>query len=140
MIELSFPLSGTPLPYDHGYLLYRAVAASCRGWAKPAQIDLAIVPIQGSPHGGFLHLTSLPTRVSAERRDTEKLLAADRPSPRHRRGNAPAGAATEFRLRPVPGLASPFVVAEHHRHSDAVLELAEAEFRALDIRRSRPCA
>ncbi|GEM_PF-1061583 len=135
MIELSFPVGGTPLPYDHGYLMYRAVAGVVPWVGEPAQIDLAIVPIQGSPHGGFLHLTMfsrLAFRLNAEDAEkllplTDRLLVIDAATLR-------LGQPTEFRLRPVPGLASPFVVAEHHRHSDAVLEWLKAEFRALDIK------
>ena len=135
MIELSFPLGGTPLLYDHGYLLYRAVAAIVPWVGEPAQIDLAIVPIQGSPHGGFLHLTSvsrLAFRLNAD--DVEKLLPLSDQSLVIEAAALKPGRPTESRLRPVPGLTSPFVVAEHHRHSDEVLEWLKAEFRALDIR------
>ena len=135
MIELSFPLGGTPLPYDHGYLMYRAVAGIVPWVGEPAQIDLAIVPIQGSPHGGFIHLTSvsrLAFRLNADDVEkllplTDRLLVIDAATLR-------LGKPTEFRLRPVPGLASPFVVAEHCRYSDDALEWLKAEFRALDIR------
>ena len=135
MIELSFPLSGTPLPYDHGYRMYRTVVGIVPWFGEPAQTDLAIVPIQGSPHGGFLHLTSvsrLAFRINAEDVEkllplTDRLLVIDAATIR-------LGQPTEFRLRPVPGLASPFLVAEHCRHSDEVLEWLKGEFRGLDIR------
>ena len=135
MIELSFPLRGTPLPYDHGYLMCRAVAGIVPWVAEPAQTDLAIVPIHGSPHGGFLHLTSvsrLAFRLNAD--DVEKLLPLSDQSLVIEAAALKLGRPTESRLRPVPGLASPFVAAEHHRHSDEVLEWLKAEFRALDIR------
>jgi len=118
IVELSFPLRGTPLPYDHGYLTYRAVAGIVPWVAEPPQIDLAMVPIQGSAHGGFLHLTSvsrLAFRLNAD--DVEKLLPL-----------------SDRRLRPVPGLASPFVVAEHYRYSDEVLKWLKGKFLTLDIR------
>ena len=135
MIELSFPLGGTPLPYDHGYLLYRALARVVPWLGEPAQMELAIVPIQGSAHGGFIHLTRV-SRLAFRLNDgdaekllplAEQVLAIDAATLR-------LGQPTEYRLRPVPGLASPFVAAEHHRHSDEVLEWLKAEFRALDIR------
>jgi len=134
-IELSFRLRGTPLPYDHGYPMYRAVAAIVPWVAEPAQIDLAIVPIQGSPHGGFLHLTSisrLAFRLQAE--DAEKLLPLSDQSLVVEAAVLRVGRPTEYRLRPVPGLSSPFVVAEHCRYSDEVLAWLKAEFLALDIR------
>jgi CRISPR-associated protein Cas6 len=133
--ELSFPLRGTPLPYDHGYLMYRSVATIVPWVAEPAQIDLAIVPIQGSPHGGFLHLTSvsrLAFRLNAD--DVEKLLPLSDQTLIIEAATLRLGRPTEFRLRPVPGLASPFVVAEHHRYGDEVLEWLKAQFLTLDIR------
>ena len=135
MIELSFPLRGTPLPYDHGYLLYRALARVVPWLAEPAQIDLAIVPIQGSPHGGFLHLTSvsrLAFRLNAD--DAERLLPLSDRTLAVEAATLKLGRPTEYRLRPVPGLASPFLVAEHCRYSDEVLEWLKAEFLTLDIR------
>jgi CRISPR-associated protein Cas6 len=135
IIELSFPLGGTPLPYDHGYLMYRAVARIVPWVVEPAQLDMAIVPIQGSPHGGFVHLTRT-SRLAFRLNDgdvekllplSDRLLVIDAATLR-------LGRPTEFRLRPVPGLASPFVAAEHVRHSDEVLEWLKAEFLALDIR------
>jgi CRISPR-associated protein Cas6 len=135
IIELSFPLGGTPLPYDHGYLMYRAVAGIVPWVGEPAQIDLAIVPIQGSPHGGFLHLTSvsrLAFRLNAD--DVEKLLPLTDQLLIIDAATLRLGQPTEFRLRPVPGLASPFVVAEHCRYSDEVLERLKAEFLTLDVR------
>lgn len=135
IVELSFPLRGTPLPYDHGYLLYGAVAGIVPWVAEPAQIDLTIVPIQGSPHGGFLHLTSvsrLAFRLNAG--DVERLLPLSDRTFVVEAATLTLGLPTESRLRPVPGLASPFVVAEHHRYSDEVLEWLKAEFLTLDIR------
>jgi len=135
MIELSFRLRGTPLPYDHGYPMYRAVAGIVPWVAEPAQIDLAIVPIQGSPHGGFLHLTSvsrLAFRLNAD--DVEKLLPLTDQLLVIDAATLRLGQPTESRLRPVPGLASPFVVAEHYRYSDEVLEWLKAEFLTLDIK------
>ena len=135
IIELSFRLRGTPLPYDHGYPIYRAVAGIVPWVAEPAQTDLAIVPIQGSPHGGFLHLTSvsrLAFRLNAD--DIEKLMPLSDQSLVVEAAVLRVGRPTEYRLRPVPGLASPFVVAEHCRHSDEVLEWLKAEFLTLDIR------
>ncbi len=135
MIELSFPLGGTPLPYDHGHLLYRALARVVPWLGEPAQMELAIVPIQGSPHGGFIHLTRF-SRLAFRLNDSdaekllplaERVLAIDAATLR-------LGRPTEFRLRPVPGLASPFVAAEHHRHSDEVMEWLKTEFLTLDIR------
>jgi CRISPR-associated protein Cas6 len=135
VVELIFPLRGTPLPYDHGYLMYRAVAGIVPWVGEPAQIDLAIVPIQGSPHGGFLHLTSvsrLAFRLNAD--DAEKLMPLSDQSLVVEAATIRLGQPTEYRLRPVPGLASPFVEAERYRHSDEVLEWLKAEFRALDIK------
>jgi CRISPR-associated protein Cas6 len=135
MIELNFPLGGTPLPFDHGYPLYRAVAGIVPWVGEPAQIDLAIVPIRGSPHGGFLHLTStsrLAFRLSAE--DVEKLLPLTGRILAVDAATLKLGKPTDSRLRPVPGLASPFTVVEPCRHSDEVLERLKAEFIALDIR------
>ena len=135
IIELSFRLRGTPLPYDHGYPLYRAVAGLVPWLGEPAQIDLAIVPIHGSPHGGFLHLTAasrLAFRLNAD--DVEKLRPLSDQSLIVDAAVLRLGQPTEYQLRPVPGLASPFVAAEHIRHSDEVLEWLKAEFRALDIR------
>jgi CRISPR-associated protein Cas6 len=135
IVELSFRLRGTPLPYDHGYPMYRAVAGIVPWVGEPAQIDLAIVPIQGSAHGGFLHLTSashLAFRLNAD--DAEKLLPLSDQSLVVEAATLRVGRPTEFRLRPVPGLASPFVAAEHYRHSDEVLEWLKGEFLALDIR------
>ena len=135
IIELSFPLGGTPLPYDHGYLMYRAVAGIVPWVGEPAQIDLAIVPTQGSPHGGFLHLTSvsrLAFRLNAD--DVEKLLPLTDQLLIIDAATLRLGQPTEFRLRPVPGLASPFVAVEHYRHSDEVLAWLKAEFLALDVR------
>jgi CRISPR-associated protein Cas6 len=128
-------LRGTPLPYDHGYPMYRAVAAIVPWVAEPAQTDLAIVPIQGSPHGGFLHLTSvsrLAFRLNAD--DVEKLMPLSDQSLVVEAAVLRVGRPTEYRLRPVPGLASPFVVAEHCRHSDEVVEWLKAEFLTLDVR------
>ncbi len=133
--ELSFRLRGTPLPQDHGYPLYRAVASIVPWLAEPAQIDLAIVPIQGSAHGGFVHLTSvsrLAFRLNAD--DSERLLPLADQSLVVGAAVLRLGRPTEYRLRPVPGLASQFVAAEHHRYSDQVLEWLKAEFLALDIR------
>ena len=135
IIELSFRLRGTPLPYDHGYPMYRAVAGIVPWVGEPEQIDLAIVPIQGSPHGGFLHLTSasrLAFRLNAD--DVEKLAPLADQSLVVDAAVLRVGRPTEYRLRPVPGLASPFVVAENSRHSDEVLEWLKAEFLTLDIR------
>jgi CRISPR-associated protein Cas6 len=128
-------MRGTPLPYDHGYLMYRAVAGIVPWVAEPAQVDLAIVPIQGSAHGGFLHLTSvsrLAFRLDAD--DVERLLPLSDRSLVVEAAVLRLGRPTEYRLRPVPGLASPFVATEHYRHSDEVLEWLKAEFLALDIR------
>jgi len=133
--ELSFHLRGTPLPSDNGYMVYRAVAGIVPWVAEPAQIDLAIVPIQGSPHGGYIHLTRvsrLAFRLQAE--DTEKLLPLSDQRLVVEAATLNLGSPTEYRLRPVPGLASPFVVAEYHRYSDDVLEWLKAEFLTLDIR------
>lgn len=134
-VELSFPLRGTPLPYDHGYLVHRAVAGIVPWVAEPAQVNLALVPIRGSAHGGFLHLTSvsrLAFRLDSD--DVERLqpladrvLAVEAATLR-------LGRPTEHALRPVPGLLSPFVAVEHSRQSDAVLQTLKAEFVALDIR------
>jgi CRISPR-associated protein Cas6 len=135
IVELSFPLRGTPLPSDNGYPVYRAVSAIVPWVAEPAQIDLAIVPIQGSPHGGFIHLTRvsrLAFRLHAE--DIEKLLPLSDQRLVVEAATLNLGSPTEYRLRPVPGLTSPFVVTEHHRYSDDVLEWLRAEFRALEIR------
>jgi CRISPR-associated protein Cas6 len=135
IIELSFPLRGTPLPFDHGYPLYRAVSGIVPWVAEPAQTDLAIVPIQGRPHGGFLHLTSvsrLAFRLNAD--DVQKLLPLSDQTLVVEAAVLRVGRPNEYRLRPVPGLASPFVVAEHHRYSDEVLEWLKAEFLTLDIR------
>jgi CRISPR-associated protein Cas6 len=135
IIELSFRLRGTPLPYDHGYPMYRAVAGIVPWVGEPAQIDLAIVPIQGSAHGGFLHLTSvsrLAFRLNAD--DIEKLQSLSDQSLVVEAATLRVGRPTEYRLRPVPGLASSFVAAEHYRHSDEVLEWLKGEFRALDIK------
>ena len=135
IIELSFRLRGTPLPYDHGYPMYRAVAGIVPWVAEPAQTDLAIVPIHGSPHGGFLHLTSvsrLAFRLNAD--DAEKLLPLSDQSLVVDAAVLRVGRPTEYRLRPVPGLASSFVAAEHYRHSDEVLEWLKGEFRVLEIR------
>jgi CRISPR-associated protein Cas6 len=134
IIELSFRLRGTPLPYDHGSPMFRAVTGIVPWVGEPAQTDLAIVPIQGSPHGGFVHLTSvsrLAFRLNAD--DVEKLLLLSDQSLVVEAAVLRLGRPTEYRLRPVPGLASPFVAAEHHRHSDEVLEWLKAEFLALDI-------
>jgi len=135
IVELSFPLRGTPLPYDHGYLTYRAVAGIVPWVAEPPQIDLAMVPIQGSAHGGFLHLTSvsrLAFRLNAD--DVEKLLPLSDRSLVVEAATLRLGRPTEYRLRPVPGLASPFVVAEHYRYSDEVLKWLKGKFLTLDIR------
>jgi CRISPR-associated protein Cas6 len=135
MIELSFPLSGTPLPYDHGYMMYRAVTGIVPWVGEPAQVDLAIVPIQGSPHGGFLHLTRvsrLAFRLNAE--DVEKLLPLSGRLLVIDAATLRLAQPTEYRLRPVPGLASPFVAAEHCRYSDEALEWLKAEFLAADVR------
>ncbi len=135
IIELAFRLRGTPLPQDHGYPLYRAVSGVVPWVAEPAQVDLAIVPIQGSPHGGFLHLTSvsrLAFRLNAD--DVEKLMPLSDRSLVVDAAVLRLGRPTEYRLRPVPGLASPFVVVEQHRYSDEVLEWLKAEFLTLDIR------
>ena len=135
IIELSFRLRGTPLPYDHGYPMYRAVASIVPWVAEPEQIDLAIVPIQGSPHGGFLHLTSasrLAFRMNAD--DVERLRPLSDQSLVVDAAVLRVGRPTEYRLRPVPGLASPFVAAEHYRHSDEVLEWLKEQYRALEIR------
>jgi CRISPR-associated protein Cas6 len=115
--------------------MYQAVAGIVPWVAEPAQIDLAMVPIQGSSHGGFLHLTSisrLAFRLNAE--DVGKLRPLSDQSLVVGAATLRVGRPTEYRLRPVPGLTSPFVVAEHHRHSDEVLEWVKAEFLALDIR------
>ncbi len=135
IIELSFPLRGTPLPQDRGYALYRAVAGIVPWVAEPAQLDLAIVPIQGRPHGGFVHLTRvsrLAFRLNAD--DAERLLPLSDRTLAVEAATLKLGRPTEYRLRPVPGLASPFIVAEQCRHSDEVLEWLKAEFLALDIR------
>jgi CRISPR-associated protein Cas6 len=135
IIELSFPLRGTPLPQDHGYPLYRAVAGIVPWVAEPAQVDLAIVPIQGSPHGGFVHLTRvsrLAFRLGSD--DAERLLPLSDRTLAVEAATLKLGRPNEYRLRPVPGLASPFIVAEHCRHSDEVLEWLKAEFLAIDIR------
>jgi CRISPR-associated protein Cas6 len=135
IIELSFRLRGTPLPYDHGYPMYRAVAAIVPWVAEPAQIDLAIVPIQGSPHGGFLHLTSgshLAFRLNEE--DADRLSSLSDQSLVVDAAVLRVGRPTAYRLRPVPGLSSPFVVAEQQRYSDDVLEWLKTEFQALEIR------
>jgi CRISPR-associated protein Cas6 len=134
-VELSFPLRGTPLPYDHGYLLYRAVAGVVPWVAEPAQVDLAMVPIQGSPHGGFLHLTSasrLAFRLNSAdvgqlQPLSDRVLAVEAATLR-------LGRPAEYSLRPVPGLLSPFVAVEHCRHSDEALARLKAEFLALGIR------
>jgi CRISPR-associated protein Cas6 len=135
IIELSFRLRGTPLPYDHGYPMYRAVAAVVPWVAEPAQIELAMVPILGSAHGGFVHLTSvsrLAFRLAAD--DIDKLLPLSDRSLVVEAATLRLGRPTEYRLRPVPGLTSPFVVAEHCRRSDEAMEWLKVEFRALDIR------
>jgi len=135
IVELSFRLRGTPLPYDHGYPMYRAVAGIVPWVAEPAQIDLAIVPIQGRSHGGFLHLTSvsrLAFRVNAD--DVERLRPLSDQTLVVGAATLRVGRPTEYRLRPVPGLASPFVVAEQYRYSDEVLEWLKEESLALDIR------
>jgi len=135
IIELSFRLRGTPLPQDHGNAMYRAVAGIVPWVGEPAQLDLAIVPVQGSPHGGFIHLTSisrLAFRLNVE--DSERLSPLADRTLVVEAATLRVGRPTEYRLRPVPGLASPFVVAEHHRYSDEVLEWLKAEFHALDIR------
>jgi CRISPR-associated protein Cas6 len=135
IIELSFPLRGTPLPQDHGYPLYLAVAGIVPWVAEPAQMDLAIVPIQGSPHGGFVHLTRfsrLAFRLNVD--DAERLLPLSDRTLAVEAATLKLGRPAEYRLRPVPGLASPFIVAEHCRHSDEVLEWLKAEFLTLDIR------
>lgn len=135
IVELSFRLRGTPLPYDHSYAVYRAVAGMVPWVAEPAQINLAILPIHGSPHGGFLHLTSasrLAFRLNAD--DVEKLQPLSDQSLVVDAAVLRLGRPTEYGLRPVPGLASPFVAAEQYHYSDDVLEWLKAEFRALDIK------
>jgi CRISPR-associated protein Cas6 len=134
-IELSFPLRGTPLPQDHGYQMYRAVADIVPWVAEPGQMNLAIVPIQGSAHGGFLHLTSvsrLAFRLNAD--DVDKLRPLSDQSLVVGAALLRVGRPTEFLLRPVPGLASQFVAAERCRYSDEVLGWLKAEFLTLDIR------
>jgi CRISPR-associated protein Cas6 len=115
--------------------MFRAVADIVPWVGEPAQVDLAMVPIQGSPHGGFLHLTSvsrLAFRLSTE--DVEKLLPLAGRLLVIDAATLKLGQPTESRLRPVPGLESQFVAAEHHRHSDEVLEWLKTEFVALAIR------
>jgi CRISPR-associated protein Cas6 len=115
--------------------MFRAVTGIVPWVGEPAQIELAIVPIEGSRHGGYIHLTRtsrLAFRLNAD--DVEKLLPLSDQRLVVEAATLRLGAPTEFRLRPVPGLASPFVVAEHHRHSDEVLEWLKAEFLTLDIR------
>jgi len=135
ILELRFPLRGTPLPYDHSYLVYRAVAGVVPWVGEPAQIELAIVPIQGTPHGGFLHLTRvsrLAFRLNADDIAmllplAEQCLAIDAATLR-------LGQPTTSPLRPAPGLMSLFVADERHSHSDEFLEWLKEQLRALEIR------
>jgi CRISPR-associated protein Cas6 len=135
IVELSFPLRGTPLPYDNGYRLYQAVAGIVPWLREPAQVDLAIVPIQGTSHGGFIHLTRgsrLRFRLNAGdvamlQPLAEQRLVVDAATLR-------LGRPTEFRLRPAPGLMSLFVVAEYSRHSAEFLDWVRQQLRNLDIK------
>ncbi len=135
IVELSFPLRGTPLPYDNGYRVYQAVAGVVPWVREPAQVDLAIVPIQGTSHGGFIHLTRVSRlRFRLNAADVAMLLPLAEQHFVIDAATLRLGRPTEFRLRPAPGLMSLFVVAEHSRHSDEFLEWVKEQFRALDIR------
>lgn len=134
MVELSFPVRGTSLPVDNGFIVYQAVARSVPWVGEQAQVGLAIVPIQGNPHRGFLDLTP-GSRLAF------RLAAGDVPrlSPLAGQclvfGNVTLilGEPTESDLRPASSLASAFVVAEGCRHSDEVQEWLAQQFRALYI-------
>jgi len=133
-VELSFPVRGTPLPADNGYIVYQAVARAVPWVGEQAQVGLAILPIQGNPHHGFLDLTSV-SRLAF------RLAAGDVPmlSPLAGRclvfGNVTLilGQPAQVDLRPTSSLASAFVVAEGCRHSDEVQDWLVRQFRALDI-------
>jgi len=128
-------LRGTPLPYDNGYRLYQAVAGVVPWVREPAQVDLAIVPIQGTSHGGFVHLTRVSRlRFRLNAGDVAMLLPLAEQHLVIDAATLRLGRPVEFRLRPAPGLMSLFVVAEHSRHSDEFLEWVKEQFRALDIR------
>lgn len=134
IVELSFPVRGTSLPVDNGFIVYQAVARSVPWVGEQAQVGLAIVPIQGNPHRGFLDLTS-------GSRLTFRLSAGDVPrlSPLAGQclvfGNVTLilGQPAQSDLRPSSSLASAFVVAEGCRHSDEVQEWLTRQFRTLDI-------
>lgn len=135
IVELSFPLRGTPLPYDNGYRLYQAVVGVAPWVSEPAQVDLAIVPIQGTSHGGFIHLTRvsrLRFRLNAD--DIEKLLPLSDRTLVVEAATLKLGRPAEFRLRTAPGLMSLFVAAEHYSHSDEFLAWVKEQFRVLEIR------
>ncbi|HTW92190.1 MAG TPA: type I-MYXAN CRISPR-associated protein Cas6/Cmx6 [bacterium] len=135
VVELSFPVRGTPLPVDNGYIVYRAVARAVPWVAAEAQVGLAIVPIQGNPHRGFLDLTPgsrLTFRVGAEALPMLEPLAGQCLV----FGSATLilGQPTRSELRPAASLVSAFVVVEQCRYSDEVEEWLAAQFRALGIR------
>jgi CRISPR-associated protein Cas6 len=135
IVELRFPLRGTPLPYDHGYRLFRAVAGVVPWVAEPAQVDLAMVPIQGSPHGGFIHLTSV-SRLAfrLESGDVERLAPLAGLCLAVEAATLTLGRPTVCGLRPAPGLMSLFVADERRSHSDRFLEWLKTEFVSLGIR------
>ncbi len=135
IVELSFPLRGTPLPYDNGYRLYQAVVRIVPWVREPAQVDLAIVPIQGTPHGGFIHLTRVSRlRFRLNAGDIPMLLPLAEQRLVIDAATLRLGRPAEFRLRPAPGLMSLFVVAERLRHGAEFLEWVKGQFRALEIR------
>jgi len=135
VVELSFPVRGTPLPVDNGYLVYRAVARAVPWVGEPAQMELAVVPVQGNPHRGFLDLTPtsrLAFRLNAD--DAPMLLPLADQCLVLDGMTLILGKPTTSDLRPAPSLMSMFVVAERCRHSDEVQEWLETQSRALDIR------
>jgi len=135
VVELSFPVRGTPLPYDNGYIVYRAVARVVPWVREPAQTELAILPAQGDPRYGFLNLTAasrLAFRLDSD--DTPRLLPLAGQRLEIPGGALTLGQPTRSRLRPVPSLMSMFVVADRYGPSDEFHEWLKAEARGLNIR------
>jgi CRISPR-associated protein Cas6 len=75
-INVSFPLRGTQLPADHGYLLYSAISKSC---SSLHGIDwLAIELISGFPSGrGLIALSSLNSKLGTRNSELRLRIPAD---------------------------------------------------------------
>lgn len=134
-IDVVFPASGGPVPLDHGYALFGALAGHL-GDLHGAEW-LAVAPLHGVPRGeGMIALRSghgaLRLRIAPER--IANVLSLAGASLDVRGASVLLGASREYVLKPAPTLSARAVVIKGFMEEAPMREAVERQLTALNVR------